>query len=536
MKLPHKNIDIASEGFQQLEDLATAYWYSEVLFAALELNIFGLLGDSSVSVDELAEKSGYDSDGLSRFLASLGALGLIVEHEGLYANGPLASHYLIPGNSAYLGDFLLYRRYLSSHWQRLAHRIHHGVRANDRPADEPPEVYQQRALAYVRAMDLQAHLKAAEALDAIGDMFELPPHHILDLGGGAGAWCRAFRQKWPQVRAVLFDLPETISAAHKLHMEPQSWTGIESIAGNLLTPCIRGKQFDLILMSNILHAYGFREATEMLKDFAACLNPGGMILIHDYLADLHDIDPVKGTLYDLHMLINTYNGRIYKVEELASMLDTAGLKSIQLFHLQSDTSILLASQNGSGGLHSITRSEMLTAHAKRLGFSFARIIETSEILVEPWVRVKCRFGCAHYDQSLTCPPYSLDEDKMRMILSRYRRALLVQGTPPAQQFHEQLLTLERALFLAGHPEALAFGAGPCSICPKCSTEDRCRFPEKARPSLEACGVDVYETARKAGLSINPVPHLLGYVKYVGLVLFDKGGDYASPAGSSSLNP
>ena len=123
---------------------------------------------------------------------------------------------------------------------------------------------------------------------------------------------------------------------------------------------------------------------------------------------------------------------------------------------------------------------------------------------------------------------------MREILSRYRQALLVQGAPPSTLFHEQLLALERALFLAGHSEALAFGAGPCPVCSSCPEEGHCRFPEKARPSLEACGVDVYETARRAGLSLHPVPHHQGYVKYVGLVLFDKEGNHAGPAGPGHL--
>jgi hypothetical protein len=48
-------------------------------------------------------------------------------------------------------------------------------------------------------------------------------------------------------------------------------------------------------------------------------------------------------------------------------------------------------------------------------------------------------------------------------------------------------------------------------------------------------VDVYETARRAGLALSPVPHLQGYVKYVGLVLFDKKGSHASPAGPGSLD-
>jgi hypothetical protein len=32
--------DPAHDGFQYIEDLATAYWYSEVLFTALDLRLF----------------------------------------------------------------------------------------------------------------------------------------------------------------------------------------------------------------------------------------------------------------------------------------------------------------------------------------------------------------------------------------------------------------------------------------------------------------------------------------------------------------
>ena len=240
MKLPHHKADIASEGFQRLEDLATAYWYSEVLFTALELNIFGLLGEGSADVAALANSSGYEADGLSRFMAALVGLGLIVEHNGQFANGPLAAHYLIPGTETYVGDFLLYRRYLASHWQRLGARIRQGSRANDRPLDEAPEVFRERTLAYVRAMDLQARNKAAEGVDFLEKVLSSPPVRVLDVGGGAGAWCRALRSRWPEVRPVLFDLPETLAAARQLYPDEPDWQWIEVISGNILTPYIRG--------------------------------------------------------------------------------------------------------------------------------------------------------------------------------------------------------------------------------------------------------------------------------------------------------
>jgi predicted metal-binding protein len=337
------------------------------------------------------------------------------------------------------------------------------------------------------------------------------------------------------VRTMLFDLPETLAAARQLYPAEKDWEGIEVIAGNILTPCIREPQFDLVILSNVLHAYGESEAQTILKYCADCLAPDGIVLVHDYLADMHDVDPVKGTLYDLHMLINTYNGRIYRLTELMALLEGAGLKHIRLWHLRTDTSILLADREGPQGVESVTGYEMLTAQAHQMGFTCARVIKTSAIAVEPWVRLKCQFGCSNYDQSPSCPPYALDEVKMAATISRYKHALLVQGTPPSRIFHEKLLALEKVLFLGGHPEALAFGAGPCPVCPSCVNGGRCRFPEKLRPSLEACGVDVYETARRAGLQLKPVQHRLAYVKYLGLVFFDVKEIYAGPANPGNFN-
>ncbi len=536
MDLPHEKADVSRDDFQILEDLATAFWYSEVLFAALELGLFKHLAQGPLSPEDLAARVDCDCDGLSRLLGALAILGLVVETGGSFENGPLASRFMIPGTPDYAGDFLLYRRYLVPHWQRLASRVRDGVRANDRPQDESAKAYRTRVLAYVRALDFQARLNAEEAARRIILHRDLQPKRILDLGGGAGAWCRALRKLWPVARAVLLDLPETLEAARKLHPDPRSWDGIEPLAANALTPCFREGSFDLILLSNILHAYGAREAEELLQNAVRCLATGGTVLVHDYLTDPRGASPCKGTLYDLNMMLNTYNGRVYSLKELRKLLNAVGLRSTELLHLRTDTSLLLANRDDPPGHHTITHRDDLIAEARQLGFTFARIIETRDIGIEPWVRLKCRFGCSGYGTSLTCPPHSLDEAKMRAVVSRYTHGLLVQASPPSKEFHGRLLALERHLFLGGDPEALAFGAGPCPVCAACPPDGPCRFPDKARPSLESCGVDVYETARRAGLYLEPVTHRLGYVRYVGLVLFNEKRSHAHTADPGDLDP
>ncbi|MHC1741606.1 MAG: DUF2284 domain-containing protein [Syntrophobacteraceae bacterium] len=536
MDLPHEKADVSREDFQILEDLATAFWYSEVLFAALELGFFKHLAEGPLPPEGLAARSGCELDGLARLLGALAVLGLVVEREGMFENGPLASSFLVPGTPHYAGDFLLYRRYLVPHWQRLVARVRDGACANDRPQDESAAAYQERVLAHVRALDVQARLKANDAARQIALHCDLQPRWILDLGGGAGAWCRAFRRLWPEARTVLVDLPETLAAARKLYPDPRSWDGIEPLAGNALTACLRDGSFDLILLSNILHAYSAAESEELLRNALRCLAPGGTMLIHDYLTDTHGSCPFKGTLYDLNMMLNTYNGRVYSLKELGDLLEAVGLQSTRLLHLRTDTSMLLARREDPSGHRTITHRDELVAEAGQLGFPFARIIETRDMAIEPWVRLKCQFGCSGYGASLTCPPHSPDEATMKALLSRYTHGLLVQSSPPSKDFHERLLALERCLFLGGYPEALAFGAGPCPVCSDCPPDGRCRFPDKARPSLESCGVDVYETARRAGLSLEPVTHRLGYVKFVGIVLFNEKRNHAHSIHPGGLDP
>jgi predicted metal-binding protein len=83
--------------------------------------------------------------------------------------------------------------------------------------------------------------------------------------------------------------------------------------------------------------------------------------------------------------------------------------------------------------------------------------------------------------------------------------------------HELAADLERALFLRGYYNAFAMPAGPCMYCEKCNLKT-CIHPHKARPSMEACGIDVYATARKNGFTIEVRKTEEEKPTYYGLVL------------------
>ena len=55
---------------------------------------------------------------------------------------------------------------------------------------------------------------------------------------------------------------------------------------------------------------------------------------------------------------------------------------------------------------------------------------------------------------------------------------------------------------------------------QCDLEGACRHAEESRPAMEACGIDVFATARAAGFPIEVVTSHECEQNYYGLVLVE----------------
>lgn len=165
--------------------------------------------------------------------------------------------------------------------------------------------------------------------------------------------------------------------------------------------------------------------------------------------------------------------------------------------------------------------------AKELGADGAKVIPAQNVFVRDWVFLKCKFGCEGYGERHTCPPRSPSPEQMRRVVAEYTHALLVhfKRTPDPVSKNKKKFTItelisdmERNIFLDGYYKAWGMGCGPCRICRTCP--DECKYPRKARPSMEACGIDVYETARTAGFPIDVVTDFDQRSNRYGLILIE----------------
>lgn len=512
--LPFLKDDPAHTDFQFLEDLATGYWYSEVLFASLELNLFDILDGAGQDLDSLAAASGSDPRQLFRLLRVLKRLALVGEAHGVWHNTPSAGHYLVTSRSTFMGDFLLYRRYMKAGWQGLTARIH-GDTKSPSADDASGDNYATRNLKYVGAMDAISRLKAQEIVSVLGPISRRSP--ILDVGGGAGAICRALISDHTRARAVLFELPEVIHAAKTLYPDREDWSRIDCLTGDFrFHPFKREQRYGMVVMSNFLHAYGAQEARGLLLKAHKLLAADGFLVIHDYFPDRAGRAPHKGALYDLAMMLNTYNGACHDAEEVVRWLEDAGMPNVHTRDLVTDSAVIVA---GAETIPAAGDDMVLWVHeARALGFRTAIALNVDQVVTGDWVQIKCRFGCERYGKNMKCPPRGLAVSETRKMLDGYRSALLVEGAPPGREFHQRLLRLEKKAFLAGFHKAFVFGAGPCPVCETCPSDGSCRHSDLARPAMEGSGIDVFETARNAGIPLKPVQQKGHYIKYIGLLL------------------
>jgi predicted metal-binding protein len=164
------------------------------------------------------------------------------------------------------------------------------------------------------------------------------------------------------------------------------------------------------------------------------------------------------------------------------------------------------------------------------GASHAKQISPGSVTTAPWVRLKCQFGCPGYAKGYCCPPHTPTAVETQAILKCYQRAILFHVELPDspergkryRDYLKFLVELEGIMFKDGYYKAFIFLAGPCRLCKKCGVSEvkACEFALKARPSMESCGIDVYQTARDNGLFIQPLRERSETNNYYCLMLVD----------------
>ena len=103
--------------------------------------------------------------------------------------------------------------------------------------------------------------------------------------------------------------------------------------------------------------------------------------------------------------------------------------------------------------------EAVVEKAYELGCEKAKIIDTSTVIIEKWVRWKCLYGCPFYNKDGFHPPLAPGVDETKEVLGEYAKAILLNG-PKGKALTDIAVRLEGEAYQMGFYKAFALTALP----------------------------------------------------------------------------
>ncbi|MCX7796996.1 MAG: acetylserotonin O-methyltransferase [Melioribacter sp.] len=320
---------------EDIRNLAYSFQQSRILLTALELGIFNVLNRHMLTSKEVSHKLNTDERATDRLMNALVAMGLLKKIHGKFYNTESAFQFLVEGNPEFLGS-LFHTNELWKSWSTLTETIKKGT-----------YVYRKRSenfnwtSSFIEAM----HYRASREAKIVAYMLDLKNvKSMLDIGGGSGAFAMSFIELNPEIKAVIFDLPQVISFTKKYTQDFDYKNQISFREGNYLHDSFDGK-YDLILLSAVVHINSYSENSLLIKKCSEVLNPNGQIIIKDWIMSEDRTQPAGGAIFALNMLVETKNGDTYTEKEMKEWFHNAGINSIERKDTSYGFSLLIGYKN-----------------------------------------------------------------------------------------------------------------------------------------------------------------------------------------------
>lgn len=305
-----------------LLQLSGGYWSACALHAGVKLDVFTPLAEQPRTATDLAGLLKSDQRGLAMLLDALTALGLLEKTGDRYKATPMAAAFLARTAPNYLGHIIMHHHYLMAGWAHLDEAVKNGGPIRQRVSHGDDEAQRESFLMGMFNLAMLAAPKVVPAIDLGGR------GRLLDLGGGPGTYAIQFCLHNPGLTAVIYDLPSTRPFAEQTVAGFGLSDRITFVDGDFDNDPIEGG-FDVAWLSHVLHAEGPQGCANILKKAVAALEPGGQILVQEFILDDSMAAPLFPALFSMNMLLGTPDGQAYSERQLLEMLAAAGACDLQ---------------------------------------------------------------------------------------------------------------------------------------------------------------------------------------------------------------
>jgi predicted O-methyltransferase YrrM len=327
--------------------VGSAFWASKTLLSAVELQVFTLLGEGSLTGEEIRTQAGLSPRGTDDFLDTLVALGLLDRDGegtgGRYRNTPDTAAFLDKHSPTYIGGILeMFNARLYGFWGGLTEALQTGLPQNEVKHTGRPmfdELYADPAR-------LAQFMHAMEGISlgnfhALAERFDFSRYRtVCDVGGATGQLSTILARRYGHLRCTSFDLPVVAPIAEKTIANAGLADRVTTASGDFLVDAL--PRADVITMGMILHDWNLDRKLALIRSAYEALPEGGAFIVIENLIDDSRRENAFGLMMSLNMLIEFGDAFDFTGRDFANWCRQIGFRTTEILPLAGPASAAIA--------------------------------------------------------------------------------------------------------------------------------------------------------------------------------------------------
>lgn len=319
-----------------LNQTIRAFQESRVILTAVELDLFTEVGNGGTA-EQIAAKAGTNTRATEMLMNALTAMGLLLKSGDVFTNTALSSRFFREGSPDNARMALMHTVRLWNTWTTMTDCVREGtsvLKREDREGVASPEMWTR---AFIAAMHHNARERAPHVIRAVGlDS----ARRAIDLGGGSGAYAIAFAMANPNLHVDVLDLPNVLKLTNEYVTEAGLAERVTLKPGDLRSDSF-GTGYDLALLSAICHMFSENENRDLIRRAYEALDPGGRLVVQDFILEPDKTTPKSATLFSLNMLVATEGGASYSELEFENWMREAGFAEVTRVRLPGPSGLMI---------------------------------------------------------------------------------------------------------------------------------------------------------------------------------------------------
>lgn len=302
--------------------IVSGFVQSQVLAALVELRVLHLLMEETATPGALAPRLNLPPERCRVLLQAGAALGLLERTRRGYRTSRRGAALVgVPGLEAMIRHHDVLYRDLSDPVALFRGESETEL-AQVWPYVLSGQMEAEDAARYSTLMAESQRMVAEDTLDAVSLR---RVRHLMDVGGGTGAFLREVARRHPGMRLTLFDLPQVLEAARGGESDVSG--KVDIVAGDFRSnPLPEGA--DAISLVRVLYDHDNRTVAALLRRVHDALPPGGQVIVSEPMSGGAWPERATDVYFALYTLAMR-TGRTRSADEIATHLSEAGFSSIR---------------------------------------------------------------------------------------------------------------------------------------------------------------------------------------------------------------